>query len=143
MHTLVQASVCLGFCVIMLFTAKAASETPAPFLLTDETALNTIRSAPACVESDTPPETIQSIVVETRWDGNVCKASVTNKGNVSVAIKEVLLARIPHQLPGETKLYGEGFTMLSQTGGTLAAPVDIGGPVCPCATAPFKKRSLP
>jgi len=127
MHTLVQASVCLGFCVIMLFTAKAAGGTPALVLSADEAALNSIRSAPACVESDAPPEAVRSIAVETRWEGNVCKASVTNKGSAPVAIKEVLLARIPHQLPGETKLYGEGFTMLSQTGGTLAAPVDIGG----------------
>ena len=33
---------------------------------------------------------------------------------------------MPHALPPETHLYGEGFTMLSQTAGTLGKPTDLG-----------------
>src|SRR5262249_32794487 len=43
-----------------------------------------------------------------------------------VKVKEVVLFGVPHAFPPETHLYGEGFTMLSQTSGTLGKPVDMG-----------------
>ena len=61
------------------------------------------------------------------WDGAFCRSSVTNTGAKPVRIKEIVLFEIEHALPAETRLYGEGFQMLSQTGGTLASPVDYGG----------------
>ena len=42
------------------------------------------------------------------------------------AIDEVVLCDIPIKMPLDTALYGEGFTMLSQTGGTIGHPIDIG-----------------
>ena len=50
---------------------------------------------------------------------------ITNKGEAAT-IDEVVIADIPISLPLETAVYGEGFTMLSQTGGTLGSPVNIG-----------------
>ncbi len=41
-------------------------------------------------------------------------------------IKHIVLFDVAHALPGETALYGEGFQMLTQTGGTLSQPVDLG-----------------
>ena len=41
-------------------------------------------------------------------------------------IREVVLFDVVHGLPAETALYGEGFQMLSQTGGTLGAPARPG-----------------
>ena len=42
------------------------------------------------------------------------------------ALKEVTLFTVEHALPAETPLYGEGFQMLSQTGGTVGGIVDLG-----------------
>lgn len=52
--------------------------------------------------------------------------TLTNRGAKPVRISEVVLFDAPHTLPAETRLYGEGFTMLSQTGGTFAKPQKIG-----------------
>ena len=60
------------------------------------------------------------------WDGDVCRSHITNTGNKAAAIKEVVLFDVAHALPPETPLYGEGFQMLSQNGGTLGRPVNLG-----------------
>ncbi len=52
--------------------------------------------------------------------------TLTNRGGVSVRVSEVVLFDAPHTLPAETRLYGEGFTKLSQTAGTFAKPQDLG-----------------
>ena len=58
--------------------------------------------------------------------GDFYRARLTNTGRTPVHVNEVALFRISHGLPGDTALYGESFQMLSQTGGTLANPVDLG-----------------
>ncbi len=58
--------------------------------------------------------------------GDLYRPRLTNTGNTPVHVKEVALFRISHDLPGDTALYGESFQMLSQTGGTLARPVNLG-----------------
>jgi alpha-galactosidase len=60
------------------------------------------------------------------WDGDLCRSRLLNAGPRPVRIREVVLFDVVHGLPPETALYGEGFQMLSQTGGTLGAPADIG-----------------
>jgi alpha-galactosidase len=67
-----------------------------------------------------------SVVLSRKWNGSICRSSLTNKGNQPVRVKEVVLFSIPHTLAPQTGLYGEGFQMLSQTGGTLEKPVDLG-----------------
>ncbi len=49
-----------------------------------------------------------------------------NTGKESVPVKEVVLFDLAPSLSQETKLYGEGFQMLTQTGGTLGQPSDLG-----------------
>jgi alpha-galactosidase len=61
-----------------------------------------------------------------QWDGSVCRCTLRNTGKRAARVREVVLFDYQHGLPGETRLYGEGFQMLSQTGGTLAQPVDLG-----------------
>lgn len=61
------------------------------------------------------------------WAGGVCRSKVVNTGAKAVRLKEIVLFEGPHGYGPDTKLYGEGFTMLSQTGGTLGAPKAIGG----------------
>src|SRR5439155_9884824 len=48
-----------------------------------------------------------------------------NRSRSAVRIKEVVLVDIELQMPPATSLYGEGFQMLTQTGGTLGAPIDL------------------
>jgi len=52
---------------------------------------------------------------------------IGNRGTTSVRVKTVRLFSWEHDWPPETKVYGEGFQMLSQTGGTLGNPVPLGG----------------
>jgi alpha-galactosidase len=61
------------------------------------------------------------------WQGALCRSKVTNTGKAPVRLREIVLFEGPHGYAPETKFYGEGFTMLSQTGGTLAKPLPIGG----------------
>jgi alpha-galactosidase len=68
----------------------------------------------------------ESVELTRKWSGDVCRSSISNRAKQPIAVKEVVLFAIPHSLPGETKLYGESFQMLSQTAGTLASPVDLG-----------------
>lgn len=69
----------------------------------------------------------EGCAVDVRWQGELCRARITNKGRQSVAVGEVVMLELPHEYPAATRVYGEGFTMLSQTGGTLGQPEDIGG----------------
>jgi len=60
------------------------------------------------------------------WEGALCRARIVNEGRRPARVREVVLFDVRHGLPPETGLYGEGFQMLSQTGGTLGAPTDLG-----------------
>jgi alpha-galactosidase len=59
------------------------------------------------------------------WTGGLCRSRIVNRGRTAVRIKEAVLVDVELQMPPTTTLYGEGFQMLTQTGGTLAAPVDF------------------
>ena len=61
-----------------------------------------------------------------RWEGGRCRARVRNTGRSPVAVAEIVLLDVAHGLPADTFFYGEGFQMLSQTGGTVGHPVDLG-----------------
>src|SRR5438270_6439104 len=66
------------------------------------------------------------IRLERSWRGPVCTSTLTNTGASPARIKEIVLFHAPHDLPFVTPIYGEGFQMLSQTGGTIAVPADLG-----------------
>jgi alpha-galactosidase len=70
----------------------------------------------------TPPE----VRLVRNWEAGRCRSSIVNRGPVPVALKDVTLFSVTHTLPAETPLYGEGFQMLSQTGGTFGAITDLG-----------------
>ena len=54
--------------------------------------------------------------------GEFYQAEIVNHGSSPVKVKEIVLFSLHHSFAPETRLYGEGFTMLSLTGGTLAKP---------------------
>jgi alpha-galactosidase len=60
------------------------------------------------------------------WKGPICRSQVVNRGRESVKLNNIVLLDLPLSFPPSTRLYGEGFQMLSQTGGTLGQPVDLG-----------------
>lgn len=85
--------------------------------------LERVRGATGRVAMETPDGSVDLV---REWRGDVCRSWLRNTGDQSVRIGEVVLFDIEHDLPDETGMYGEGFQMLSQTGGTLGSPVDIG-----------------
>ena len=85
-----------------------------------------IERAPSRIVPINNAEEIDGLKLVRQWKGSVCGSRLTNNGNKSLRVKEVVLFDISHAMPPETRLYGEGFQMLSQTGGTLGKPVDYG-----------------
>jgi len=58
------------------------------------------------------------------WDGALCRSHLVNPGSRAVRVRRAVLLDVELSMPPSTALYGEGFQMLTQTGGTLGAPVD-------------------
>src|SRR5687767_13862457 len=71
-------------------------------------------------------EPVQGVNVSRTWKGPTCHSVISNTGRVPVRLRHIVLFDVAHSLPGETPLYGEGFQMLTQTGGTLGQPADLG-----------------
>ena len=69
---------------------------------------------------------VSRVKVERQWKAAVCQSQLINQGRESVRIKEVVLFDLKLSWPESTRLYGEGFQMLTQTGGTLGQPADLG-----------------
>ena len=57
--------------------------------------------------------------------GKVIDFELHNCGKEPLHVKEVVLFDWKHGLPAESEFYGEGYTMLSQTGGTLGKPAAL------------------
>jgi len=60
------------------------------------------------------------------WHGDTCRSRVVNSSNAPIRVREVVLADLELGMPASTGVYGESFQMLSQSGGTLGAPIDLG-----------------
>jgi Alpha-galactosidase len=71
-------------------------------------------------------EDIGEVTLTRSWRDQIMTPMLANHGKRAIRIKEVVLFDLTIGLPPETRLYGEGFQMLSQTGGTLATPLDLG-----------------
>jgi alpha-galactosidase len=69
---------------------------------------------------------IKQVKLIRQWRGSLCRSQLMNRGRETMRIKEVVLFDLPLSLPSETRLYGEGFQMLSQTGGSLGKIADLG-----------------
>ncbi|HEX4565190.1 MAG TPA: hypothetical protein VH138_01115 [Vicinamibacterales bacterium] len=60
------------------------------------------------------------------WQGNRCRSRLINQGSQTIRVREVVLFDLNLDFPASTPIYGESFQMLSQSGGTLGAPKDLG-----------------
>lgn len=89
--------------------------------------LQSFIKAPSAVIPASPvgDDVLKQIAIVRKWSGSVCNTRLINRAKRSVRVKEVVLFEINHDLPRETRLYGEGFQMLSQTAGTLGQPKDL------------------
>jgi alpha-galactosidase len=88
--------------------------------------LDLLAKAPGRVVPLDPAASVDKIALRREWSGGVLRSKVTNNGRTAIRIKEVVLAAVEHDLDADTRLYGEGFQMLSQTGGTVGATEKIG-----------------
>ena len=85
-----------------------------------------VRNAKSSIVLAGPADAAGNLKLDRDWGGSLCRSRLLNTGSAPVAVKEIVLFSVPHELPGDTPMYGEGFTMLSQTGGTIEKPADIG-----------------
>ena len=68
-----------------------------------------------------------AVEIQRECDGPFCRLRVVNRGKTPIRLDDLVVLDQPIVFPATgTALYGEGFQMLSQTGGTMAAPVDYG-----------------
>jgi hypothetical protein len=67
-----------------------------------------------------------AVSVTRDWTGDLCRSRIVNAGREAIRVREVVLFDLDLGLPASTTLYGESFQMLSQSGGTLGAPKDLG-----------------
>ncbi len=69
---------------------------------------------------------VSKVALTHDWTGYVCRPRLTNRGRAAAAIREVVLFDLALAFPPASPIYGEGFQMLSQSGGTLGEPKDLG-----------------
>src|SRR5262249_26792395 len=84
---------------------------------------------------DIAPPRVSVATVRSRDDGrtvgrrrhpDTCRSHIINTSKVPIRAREVVLADVELGMPASTGVYGESFQMLSQSGGTLGAPKDLG-----------------
>ncbi len=92
----------------------------------ESTLVKKLRHGPGRVVPATPGDDVREIDLTRSWNGKFCRAQITNRSKKAVRLKEVVIYEATHDLPDETLLYGDSFQMLSQTGGTLGHPQDLG-----------------
>ena len=67
-----------------------------------------------------------AMVLERVWTGNTMRALLRNTSDAAVRVREVALMYGNFPLAASCPFYSEGFHMLSQHGGTLHEPHNIG-----------------
>jgi alpha-galactosidase len=85
-----------------------------------------IANSPARIILEDGSTAGRTLQLRREWDGRVCTSRLKNVSETPARVREVVLLEYEHGHPDGTALYGEGFQMLSQTGGTVAKPVDLG-----------------
>lgn len=68
-----------------------------------------------------------NLVVTRQWNDRVCTSQISNPTSRPVSVREIVLFDVSlRTIPETAVVYGEGFQMLTQSAGTIAAPVDVG-----------------
>src|SRR4030095_12947484 len=82
--------------------------------------------APGLVVPNEAKSDVAKLRLSRQWRGPLCRSRLVKTGQSPVAVKEVVLFDLVLPLPPSTRLYGEGFQMLTQSGGTLGQTLDLG-----------------
>jgi alpha-galactosidase len=86
------------------------------------------KSAPYIEDASGNRVNAASIEIIRVWKGDVCQSSIINTGSRAIRINNIVLFEIDGSLSDSNcRIYGEGFQKLSQLGGTLANPKQLGG----------------
>jgi alpha-galactosidase len=85
-----------------------------------------LKNAPAKVILTDGAMASNALLIDRKWNGDLCALSIKNTTSSPVQVKEVIVFDLQHQLADTTKIYGEGFQKLQQIGGTLGKPEDWG-----------------
>ena len=99
---------------------KTASQAEAFFQL--------LKNSPSKIE-DAQGNVISTdqLIVERKREGNICKTTVRNIGNAPLLPANIIqFDLLDHGLDPKCPVYGEGFHMLAQNGGTLDSLRNIG-----------------
>jgi alpha-galactosidase len=113
--------------VALAWTVTAHDQNEGPPGPTTALTLESLKSCPGrAVQATASAPAEQNLQLIRQWIGRLCKSTLTNAGPDPIRVRQIVLFSVPHDFPGSTAFYGEGFTMLSQTGGTIADPVDLG-----------------
>lgn len=119
MKTLIRAMRLMAHavCLLALSSARAAES---------GFDASTLEHAPAAVRVADGDGTAPDVSIEREWKDGRCRSFVINRGRSAAKLSEAQIFSVPLPFPPDSRVYGEGFTMLSQTGGTLALPADLG-----------------
>ena len=71
-------------------------------------------------------ENVENLRLQREWKGEICRFVLENKGNRAACVEEVILLGGSLAVREDMPFYGEGFSMLSQYGGTVGCPENIG-----------------
>jgi alpha-galactosidase len=107
-------------CLMSIGSVSYASQKPASPLL------NAVSSDSVKVFDIQGNQLTDEVTVKIHRQDNFLTAVLQNNTDKPLQIKEVVLLDVQHGWPGESAFYGEGYTMLSQTAGTLAEMRDVG-----------------
>jgi alpha-galactosidase len=69
---------------------------------------------------------LRNLRLDRSWQGPVCRSVLENTGTESVRVKDIVLFDVRHGFEADAPFYGEGFQMLTQNGGTVSKPLDLG-----------------
>jgi len=106
--------------IVAAASILARSQVPKPNQLSQ----SVIAETPGRVVAVDDSPAARDIDLVRSWRGSLCSPRLINRGRKPVRVKEVILFDIPLPQSPATKLYGEGFQMLTQTGGTLGQPLN-------------------
>jgi len=112
----------LGLALASPLVAAASSLTT---FRTDRFFTSRIEDSPSRVVALEPAASVDNLQLRRVWRGSLCSSQLINHGPSPVAVKEIVLFEMRHTFPSDTHLYGEGFQMLTQTGGTVGEPVSF------------------
>lgn len=90
----------------------------------NKSSLMTMHSEIRLVDKDHQSD--HALSLSTLWQGDLCTSTIDNNGDSNVRLREAVLFSGLHGLDADTIMYGEGYSKLSQYGGTIGDPKFFG-----------------